>query len=238
MGPERVRAPKLADVVAERLCDWLLEGRFRQGDKLPSEQVLMGRLGVGRTVVREALGRLKGLGIVEVHHGKGVFISPVPIELLGYRIRKLKVNLEQQLPHVWEMRELFEASIAELAALRRTPEDLGNLLSSVQTMQEAIAEGETAVKEDGLFHLFLTLATHNPVLVQVMEDISTLVDPTRQRSLERPGRSAASLEEHRLILAAVERRDPQAAREAMKRHLRTGKLLTTAAEREPEPDGE
>lgn len=227
MEQDRVQVPKLADVVSERLCDWVAEGRFRPGDQFPSEQVLISRFGVGRTVVREALGCLKGLGIIEVHHGKGAFVSRVPVELLGFRIRRLKENLEQQLPNVWEMRELFEVSIAELAALRRTADDLRNLADAVDKMEEAITEGSFGVREDSLFHLYLTLATHNPILVQVMEDISTLIDPARQRSLERPTRPTASNDEHRSILAAVERQDPDAAREAMKRHLVTGKLLTS-----------
>lgn len=226
---EQLKAPNLADLVAERLCVWILEGQFAPGDQLPSEHELVKRFGVARSVVREAVVRLRTLNIIEVLHGKGAFVLEVPLELLNLRIRRLTNGTYLDLMYLWEVREALEVSIADLAAQRRTTEDLLNLERAITAMDEAVAQGNIGVAEDANFHLYLTSATHNPFLVQVMEDIAVLIAPSRLRSLERPNRPATSNTEHRLIFSAVQEGDGGTAREAMKQHLSHGKRLTTEA---------
>lgn len=224
---EQLRSPILADLVAERLCEWIVEGQFNPGDQLPSEHELIERFGVARSVVREAVVRLRALDIIEVFHGKGAFVSKAPLELLRLRIRRLTNGTYTELAYLWEIREVLEVSIADLAAQRRSDEDLANLERAIVAMDKVVAQGEIGVDEDTSFHLYLTLATHNPVLVQVMEDIAMLVAPSRRRSLETPNRSASSNLEHRNIFRAVKLGDVDGARDAMKQHLVHGKRLTT-----------
>lgn len=224
---EHIKSPNLANLVAERLCEWIIEGQFNPGDRLPTEHELIERFGVARSVVREAVVQLRALDIIEVFHGKGAFVSKVPLDLLRVRIRRLTNGTYAELTYLWEMREVLEVSIADLAARRRSDEDLANLERAIEAMDKALARGEIGVDEDADFHLYLTLATHNPVLVLVMEDIATLVAPSRRRSLERPSRSVSSNLEHRSILRMVKLGNVAGARNAMTQHLAHGKSLTT-----------
>ncbi|HYW76546.1 MAG TPA: FadR/GntR family transcriptional regulator [Gammaproteobacteria bacterium] len=231
---EKIDRSRVSDVAADRLCEWISATGLAPGDKLPSEKTLMGRLGVGRSAVREACTKLKALGILETHQGKGTFVAQVPYELLLSHLRRFKDSTGDSmelLNHIWEMREIFEVSVASLAANRRTDEDLANLERAVQAMDKAIGNPGTGmgVEEDALFHHYLTRSAHNPVLDQLVEDIANLIQASRQHSLSRPGRPLSSNREHQKILAAVRRRDAAAAARLMREHLRNGKRLNQAS---------
>ncbi|CAN5617963.1 FadR/GntR family transcriptional regulator [soil metagenome] len=225
-GLSKISTPKLVDAVAQEVSDWIVSRELKPGEGLPSEQELVASFGVARSVVREALVRLEALGIIEIHQGKGAFVSALPLALLLTQIRRLGQRPEAFLPDIWELREIVESAIEELAARRRSESDLENLEAAAQGMDEAIAGGELGDKEDALFHTCLTHAAHNAALGQVMTGVATLMDASRRRSLERPGRPETSNAEHRLVLEAVRRRDPTAAKEAMRVHLENGRALT------------
>lgn len=225
---EKIDRPRVSDVAADRLCEWISATGLAPGARLPSEKMLMDRLGVGRSAIREACTKLKALGILETHQGKGTFVAQVPYELLLSHLRRLKDSTgdsRELLNHIWEVREICEVSVASLAAQRRTDEDLINLERAVMAMDKAIENTGMGVEEDALFHHYLTRSAHNPVLDQLIEDIANLIQTSRQHSLSRPGRPHSSNREHRQILAAVRARDAATAERLMREHLRNGKSL-------------
>jgi len=201
------RAPKLVDVVAQKVSELIIARELRPGDPLPKEHELSSAYGVSRSVVREAMVELKVLGVVEIKHGLGAFVGSMPVELLLTRVRRLEQDPEAILKEMWEVREVIEAAIAEFAAERRTDSDLQSLAGAVAAMDKAIAAGDTGE--------------------QMVTGIANLIEPSRHRSLERPGRPVTSNEEHRVILGAVRDQDPRRAKSAMRTHLINGRLLTT-----------
>lgn len=225
---QRLSRPHLADRAAEHISEWISSSRLKPGAKLPSEQELMEALGLGRSVIREALAKLKAVGIIETFQGRGAFVAGIPFELLRDRIRRWSRGpgeSRKQLGYIWELREIFEVAIAALAAQRHTGRDLLQLERALADMDLAIAGGSQGVEEDAMFHYYLTRAAHNPVLLQLIEDISQLIESSRRDSLERPGRPASSNLEHAEILAAVRDRQIDEARQAMRRHLANGKRI-------------
>lgn len=229
---QKIDRPRVSDVAADRLCEWISASQLEPGAKLPSEKELMNRFGVGRSAIRETYSKLKALGILETHQGKGAFVAQVPYELLLARIRRLKDpsgDSMELLNHIWEMREIFEVAVASLAAHRRTDKDLANLERAIEAMDHAIEGSGMGAEEDALFHHYLTCSAHNPVLVQLIEDIANLIQTSRQHSLSRPGRPASSNREHRQILAAVRYQDAAVAARLMREHLRNGKRLNQAS---------
>lgn len=216
----------MADLAAERISEWIASSRLRPGSKLPSEKELTDALGLGRSAIREALAKLKAVGLVETFQGRGAFVAEIPVELMRVRIRSLSVEVDdslERLKNIWDLREIFEVAIAERAAQRRTDEDLASLEGAVDDMNRAIAGGEQAVEQDAAFHYRLTEACHNPVLLGLVEDLSNLIESSRRDSLQRPGRPQSSNEEHGVILDAVRRGDVTAARTAMQEHLVKGR---------------
>ncbi|WP_027483379.1 FadR/GntR family transcriptional regulator [Deinococcus pimensis] len=211
----------LAEQVARTLSDRVADGTYPPGSQLPTEGELMETFGVARTVVREALAKLRAIGVVQVFQGKGAFVSDVPLDVLLLNIRRLSPG-ETLLPHVWEMREILETRVAFLAALRRDDDDLARLEDAVLAMEAALTRGEIGLPEDEAFHRHLMRAAKNPVVESVMHELSALVNASRRSSLERQHRPRASNDEHRLILRAVRDRDADAAAAAMQTHLRHG----------------
>ncbi len=228
---KRLNRPQLADRAAQHISEWISSLRLRPGARLPSEQELMEALGLGRSVVREALAKLKAVGIVETFQGRGAFVANVPFELLRDRIRRWPhgaVETGRELEYIWELREIFEVAIAELAAERRTEQDLEQLQQCWDHMNAAIGAGRQGVEEDAMFHYCLARATQNPVLLQLIEDVSQLIEAARRDSLNRTGRPAASNREHGEILAAVRDADIAHAGVAMRQHLGNGRRIASA----------
>lgn len=225
---KKIDRPHLADLAAERISEWIASSRLKPGAKLPSEQSLMEALGLGRSVIREALAKLKAVGMVETYQGRGAYVADLPFELLRNRVRRFNGppdSATDALDQIWELREIFEVGIVELAAKRRTQEDLAQLDEALIAMDRAIAAGRRGVTEDAMFHYCLTRAAQNPLLLDLIEDISTLIESSRRDSLLRSGRPESSNIEHARILEAIRRRDVRAAKRAMRQHLINGKRL-------------
>lgn len=232
---EQPTRASLAELVANYIGGWIATGELNPGDRLPSEKELMQHFGVARTVIREAMARLDAVNIVVVYQGKGSFVSDASVDMLLARLRLLIQNSEDMLPHVWEMREILESHTAKLAALRRVDEDLENLERVLDEMNNAIEKGGLGIKEDDLFHFYLTQAAHNPVMEEVMLGLAPMIEPWKRLSREQPFRPEATRQELANILEAVKKRSPIQAGLAMERHLALskGENLDTPKEDNP-----
>ncbi|MFF3751644.1 FadR/GntR family transcriptional regulator [Streptomyces sp. NPDC002018] len=210
--------PRLYEQVLGRLRDYAVEGNLGAGDRLPPERELAQRLGVSRASVKQAIVVLEVQGLVEVRHGGGTYLvknslDPEPVERLVERRRLL--------PEVLEAREALETKLAELAAERRTEQDLAALHDALHQMTDEIEAGGYGVEGDRLFHAAVTAAAHSELLAEFMRSIAARIAESRTESLRQPGRPKRSLAQHRAILEAIETRRGKAAAAAMRRHVRT-----------------
>ncbi|MGW1022114.1 FadR/GntR family transcriptional regulator [Streptomyces sp. NPDC002577] len=210
--------PRLYEQVLERLRRYAAEAGLQAGDRLPPERDLAQRLGVSRASVKQAIVVLEVQGLVEVRHGGGTYLvrdslDAEPVEHLVERRRRL--------PDVLEAREALETKLAELAAERRTDEDLAALRLALSHMADEIAEGAPGVEGDRLFHAAVTAAAHSSLLAEFMRSIADQITESRNESLRQPGRPTRSLTQHRAILSAIEAQEPKRAAAAMRRHVRT-----------------
>ncbi|MGW8680847.1 FadR/GntR family transcriptional regulator [Streptomyces sp. NPDC055817] len=210
--------PRLYEQVLDRLRAYVAEGGLRAGDRLPPERDLAARLGVSRASVKQAIVVLEVQGLVEARHGGGTYLmrdslDPEPVEHMVERRRRL--------PDVLEAREALETKLAELAAERRTDEDLSALNTALDRMAADIEEGGHGVEGDRLFHAAVTAAAHSALLAEFMRSIADQVTESRTESLRQPRRPARSLAQHRAILEAIETSRPAQAAAAMRRHVRT-----------------
>src|SRR5699024_1318034 len=120
---EKIARPRMADLAAERISEWISSSQLHAGAKLPSEQALSEALGLSRSAIREALAKLKAVGLVETFQGRGAFVAEMPVELLRDRIRRLLSTTDdtrERLEYVWELREILETAIVGRASQRRT----------------------------------------------------------------------------------------------------------------------
>lgn len=209
---DRVRPQSLVDVVAERIEAAIISGQLPPGRKL-SEQGLAASLGVSRGPLREAIRRLEGRKLLQRTPN------------IGVRVAELSMK---DLNEILLIREALEGMAAALAAKNMTAaeiEALGELLNQHQR-QKSVQDGTGYYQEsrDFDFHFRIVQGSRNERLVQMLcGDLYYLLRVYRYKSSTKPGRAMKALQEHKDVVAALMRRDPVAAEQRMRLHIRNAR---------------
>lgn len=223
VAPRR-RPRSLALDLAETLGARIREERYAAGQQLPTEAAIVAEFGVSRTVVREALSQLQASGLVQTRHGIGTFVVGAGLAA-PFRIAPEQMATLQDVIAVLELRIAIETEAAALAAMRRTEADLAALREALAAFGEAVAAGRDAVGPDFQFHAGIARATQNPRFADLIAALGTGAIPrarlagTVERSVEQQSYLQRVHGEHESILDAIEVRDAEAARAAMRTHL-------------------
>lgn len=208
----------LYEQVSDRLREFIDVNELQPGDRLMSERDLARQLAVGRSSIREAITALRARGEVEVRHGDGIYLLRRPEDLIPSLAEEL-VETHIDHPAIWETRQALETQCARLAAHRATGDDLAELAAALEEMAAEIEAGEPGLTGDRRFHVGVATASHNPILVSLLESMRTALDRTSTTSLTRTGQPATSLEDHRRIYAAIRAGEATTAADAMLEHL-------------------
>lgn len=212
-GPALVKVERrsaAADVQAQ-LQTLIETGQFKQNDRLPSEIELARSFGVSRPVVREALMSLQTLGLTTSQSGKGTFV-------ISDRVRTPLLVGRYSPAHIKEVRRALEIPSAELAAQRRTDKDVGQLAALLARLEDADNPARRN-QLDADFHIAVAIASGNPLLVKLIEDMRTVLEEHSLALAKAPHRRKAAHVEHSIIYDAIVRRDAGAAAAAMAAHL-------------------
>jgi GntR family transcriptional regulator, transcriptional repressor for pyruvate dehydrogenase complex len=224
---DRRREP-ISNEVAQVLVRHLLGGSYQPGQRLPSERALAESLGVGRSVVREALKSLTLLGLVEVRQGDGTFLQSSGSNLLPISFEWGLLLDEHQLLDIIEARTELEVVLAGFAAERRSEQDVQELGERLRGMRDAQDTG-AFVTADVAFHLCVARAAQNSILEQMLVSIQSLLRSWITRVREAIADNGPSYYDHLPILTAIEKGDVAAARTAMRNHLTSaGERLKTS----------
>ena len=215
-----LQAERLYTRIVEQIEARIFAGDLKVGDQLPPERELGEQFGVSRTAVREAVKILREKGLIEIHHGRGTFVTnPTPGAMRQSLDTLMKFGATDGFANLVEVREILEPEIAALAALRMTSEHINAMREAIATMETAFDNVEVYVEADLDFHLALAEATQNPLVPALMDSIIDLLREHRKRIGLVGGGLQRGQVHHKKILDAVIRRDPQAARQAMRNHL-------------------
>lgn len=217
------RSAPVAYGVAHRLEQLILEGDYKPGHKIPSERQLTERLGVSRTLIREALKELHGRGIIDTFHGKGSFVSGIIPEVPNESaLMHLFHDHSRTLYDLMEVREQMEGHAAQLAAERGTKRDFYQITKAFEAMEEA--DALTNAHLDHAFHRAIANASHNAVLIHVLNSLKSMM----LQSVEAAVSNLSHREEfksqmdkhHHQIYNAILSRQPQWAHRAATAHVR------------------
>lgn len=208
------------DQLTEALRARISRGIFPIGAKLPSEQALALKFQVSRTVVREAVTRLKTEGLIETRKGSAARVraakAPPPRDLT------LPRSIEGLVSFL-EVRRVLEAEVAALAAERRTEAQCAEIERAVGAIELAQSTESNGVEEDFAFHLAIGRATANVYWTQFIglfaEPMRAAIRLTRANEARRADFARAVRDEHRAIFRAIAAQDPDAARAAAHRHV-------------------
>ena len=192
---------------------------LQPGTRLPTERELAERLGVGRSTIRESLRSLQFIGAIDVTQGYGITVSPLENQEAN---RILGLGLIFQRPTVQEVisaRQLLEVQVAGLAATNHDARNTEELEETTLAIWRGVDDRRSAARSDAEFHLALARASKNTVLYYLVNGMRSLIEVWMANAIHDRSVVEALLAEHDQILQAVLKRDAEAAREAMRKHL-------------------
>ena len=150
--------------------------------------------------------------------GEGTFVQEMTIESLSESFAAIVLRKKNHLLDLLNVRSLLEVEAARLAALHATPQDIQAMEAGITLMEEEIARGQIGVKGDDHFHLAITAASKNQVLLQIMHLIADMLSSSREATLQIPEQPKKTVEDHVEILAAIKKGEELLAAEQMARH--------------------
>ena len=199
----------------------ILEGSIASGSRLPGENLLAEEYGVSRNVIREALKRLKEHSLVIIRTGSGTYVSQpstVPISQAMRRILLHNLNNFNVL-QFYEVRQMLEPNCASLAAKRGTEEDIQKITSAFEEMEANKDDVSAWSRSDLKFHQAVALATHNPLVMSILEPLTDSLQKVIAVGYMVPQAVSSGLRAHKQILDAIQKRDHDLAKKAMFDHL-------------------
>ena len=215
-----VRTSRLYEQIVQQIEESVLNGSLKPGDQLPAERDLAQRLGVSRTAVREAVKTLREKGLVEAYSGRGTFVTDGTSQAARQSFDLMvKIGQQEGSPHLAELRLILEPGIAAMAAERVEDEDLTAMRDAVAVMERSQKDPEAYIEADLDFHLALAEAVANPLILSLIDSIVGLLREQRIKIFNVEGGPQRGQFHHKRILEAMERRDPEMARSAMRAHL-------------------
>jgi len=214
-----IKKTRVAEEIADRIRVLILDGTFSAGRPLPGERVLAARFGVSRGSIRDAVRMLETIGLVESRHGQGTFARELDVSRLVAPLASVLTYRHDLRDELLDLRRMFEPAVARAAAARVTDDDLADLQRIVDTQRRKIKSGGSTIVEDTAFHAVLARATRNRAVMRIMGALNDLLVDSRARTLKQKGRPERSIAGHEAVVAALRRRDPDAAARAMHTHI-------------------
>jgi GntR family transcriptional regulator, transcriptional repressor for pyruvate dehydrogenase complex len=196
------------------------DGYLHPGDRLPPERELIDIFGIGRPSLRESLRALQTLGIIEIRHGGGAFITALDARRLLAPLNFLLSLTPDVLEDSTEMRRIVEGVAIQKAAPRLTAADLEEFDVMLQAHNAVRNDYVGFLILDSRFHSRIYQLSGNVVLEQIATALYNIGLDHRRELMSRPGEIAKSTKDHHAIVAALKTKDSLLAAKAMDVHLK------------------
>ncbi len=221
-----MKIERLSDRIAQRIEDMIVDGTLEPGGRLPAERQLAERLGVSRPSLREAIQMLASRGLLHTRQGGGSYVSrELSNSVTDPLLEVLKKHPESRFD-VLEARHALDGQAAYYAALRATKGDHRRIRQAFDTMIRLHHEGDDPMAEaraDAAFHLSITEASHNVVLLHLTRGLFTVLENTIEHNLDKlytiPRVFEPLSQQHENLMHAVIDGEPDAARQAAQDHM-------------------
>jgi len=218
MSIVEIKKANVGDQVYQQLRKQILDGEWKPGEKIPSENALIAMMGVSRGTVRQAIQRLAGENLVETRRGEGSFVCTRGLDHYFQTSIPLFEIGKEEMNKIFVFRSIFESGVAEAAALRATEEQIRRLEENYEKMRGETENLEQFVRSDLNFHMLVCECTQNTLVIQVYNSYENLMGPSILRMTEAIGPDNG-IKYHGLILDAIRSRDAKRARESMSEHM-------------------
>lgn len=220
MEIKKIKKVNVGEQVFLQLQQLISEGKWKPGEKLPSENDLSEMFGVSRITVRQALQRLSAMGLLETRQGEGTFVQTLE---LGDQLRGLIPTAylsENSMAQVHEFREMIDTEAAQLAAQRATEEDIRQLRDNYEEMMNIEVDQHRFrfARADLEFHIKIGEISGNALILKTYEVLYDVLINAMQMTIERMGGSSAATY-HKRIIEAIEAHDAKAAAKIAREHV-------------------
>lgn len=216
----RIERSSAVLLASNRIRDMILSGRLQPGDRLPPERELSRALGMSRPTVRETIRSLVAMNILESRHGSGTFVASLDTRELLRPVSFVLALASRALDDLFEARLLVEPPIAALAAERASDDDVEALRQCAARALACRNDREALMAADAELHRLIAAASHNDLLVTLLDSLASLLGQSRSLTSRVPGLPDRTLPDQTELVEAIAARDPERARAAMTAHLR------------------
>jgi DNA-binding FadR family transcriptional regulator len=215
--------PRKEKILAESVADDILamitiDKKFAAGDKLPNENELSSELQISRTTLREAIRILVTHNVLEIRRGKGTYVTDNQKLNENFGFGELS-NIMLNVKDLYEMRLIFEPKTAYYAAKRATDKELERILYYGKLEEEKILKNEDRTEVEQAFHNSIARATHNEFMDKLMPIIYRAIYKGVILSTENPAIVQDTLNDHKMIMDFLSKRDAEGAEAAMRLHI-------------------
>jgi GntR family transcriptional repressor for pyruvate dehydrogenase complex len=231
MGIQPIKKANVSEQVYEQLKRQLLNGEWKQGDKIPSENELAEAFNVSRITVRHAIQKLTALGLIETRVGEGSFVREVKPGVYMNAIIPLAYLGENSTLEVLEFRYVVESESVGLAAERATQEDIAELKEILKNMEDVKEDTKLFAEADLRFHFKIAQITRNSLIIETYNILNDILETAMNDIVKRLG-FEIGIYYHTKLLEAIEHHDSEQAKKIMKEHVdktienyRKGKLV-------------
>lgn len=220
----------MTDQIIDQLIAMISEGKFKPGDKLPSETALMEQFGVGRSSLREAVGAMSLIGMLTVRPGRGTHVASSAGESPSKPLRwGMFMSWREKLHEFIEARITIEQTLVGMAAERATEADIEEIRRGLNLLKSPKVTKRKVIQADLAFHMTIANAGHNSVLARFLEELRHPVKNWMEQKASLFGGYDRVYEQHEAVFNAIQARDPARAQKAMREHLESvGERLTVA----------
>ena len=211
----------IVEAIFEQLQALLIDGTWKPGDKIPSENELSETFGVSRMTIRQALQKMKALGLIETRSGSGSYVRQINPDDSLQDLVPLMVIGDTTQQQVFQFREMIDAESIRIATPLASDEDLAHLEDLLGKMKRAADEGnkEAFSKCDLEFHMSIVAVTNNPLIIKTNQILLSVLTESMNSVIEKM-RFAPGLEYHEKILNAMKAKDAELAEKLMREHIR------------------
>ena len=212
-----VAKPRLADEIARQIAQAIQEGRFLAGQALPPTRELAKSFNVSRPVLREALGILQIQGFVFIRHGLGTFVKDPNTDILNVPLKDWLTNNLTLVENFYEARLAIEPVCAARAAQLAGENDIAELHRIIDWLDHLTESNNTPVlvSADIDFHSTIARISKNDFLIKMLNTLIVPETDVRKIILRLPNHLSITNKHHIEIFEAIEKHDPEAARDAM-----------------------
>lgn len=214
-----VKKRRVYEDIVGQINHLIQRGKLKQGDQLPTERELVDTFKVSRASVREAIFYLEAMNLVQRRQGNGTYVIASNEEALIHPLAISLFHEKDDLIDIFSLRKIIEPEVAQRASENATPEEIIEIEEILNEQRKEVGRGTNPIRTDSDFHHCLARIARNRVLERLLLALFDLLRQTRERYLQPEERKRRSLQGHQKILSAIKRRNPVAARQAMRQHL-------------------